>query len=447
MANIDILLEALKNLNEDKNSPFDTSLTGDKRKGYIDALKKILQASAPGQQGGQSGSSGQQQKADPRFKQPNINNNNSQNNDSNNNENDSEDKNNPQGNQKQQNNKSNNTLNQPSEKEIAELIDKIQKARKEAKEKAKQAKKEAEKAEEKAKNPNSDSEEAEQAADEAEKAQNDAEKAEEIEKKLDELEDDAEDAESKEEANKLKARLNRIATFWDDEENQKELQRDSKKRRLSKELEKSLRQARSNAPKKNYNYKTLTIKEIVANIMRTIKTQLSSYRDSDWGMYNPRSADLGYIAPGRFTDEKRNKPKVIFYFDVSGSWCGNDIKIAMGHRIEESLKKFHQEGKIDLSCFYFGGSVHTSFTKKDQTNSDEPSIHIRELVETKSIDNIIIMTDNDPSWSGDAIKVPGYAWLLFYDTPNSRYAANLSGKKGTSIFMIDHSAEDEAAKN
>ena len=114
----------------------------------------------------------------------------------------------------------------------------------------------------------------------------------------------------------------------------------------------------------------------------------------------------------------------------------------MGHRIEESLKKLDTEGKIDLSCFYFGNNIHTSFTTRDQSNSSEPSAHIRELVETKNIDNIILMTDSDPGWSGDSIKVPGYAWLLFYDYANHEYANNLSGKKGTSIFMIDHSAED-----
>ena len=116
------------------------------------------------------------------------------------------------------------------------------------------------------------------------------------------------------------------------------MQSDSKARLKYREVQKQLTQAKKNAQNKNSQYRPATISEIVNNINRTIKNQTQQYRDSDWSHYNNRSDELGYLAPGRFNAEKYNKPKVVFYFDVSGSWCYNKEKIAMGHRIEEALK-------------------------------------------------------------------------------------------------------------
>ena len=109
----------------------------------------------------------------------------------------------------------------------------------------------------------------------------------------------------------------------------------------------------------------------------------------------------------------------------------------MGHRIEEALKKLQQEKKINLSCFYFGTKVHTEFTTSDGGNSDATIHHAIDLLNNKMLDNVIIMTDSDPR-SDQELTVPGYAWLLFYDTISESLATNVKGKKGTSVVMIEH---------
>ena len=183
---------------------------------------------------------------------------------------------------------------------------------------------------------------------------------------------------------------------------------DAAERKAYQSVAKELRKMKLANLKRNYAYTPLSIDEIVHNIIHTIKTQIQPQRDSSWSRYNPKSDDLGYIAPGRYMNDKKKKPKVVFFFDVSGSWCGDKVKIDMGHRIEEALKVLHDKGKIDLTCLYFGTKVHSTFTTDDQGNSDAPIPDAIEMVKNGDLDNIIIMTDDNPQ-SDEKLEVPGYA--------------------------------------
>ena len=259
---------------------------------------------------------------------------------------------------------------------------------------------------------------------------------------LDELEKEARKAKAQSDANKIKARLDSIADFWENPENKQKAKKDKLNRDNYKKLSRELWQARNNVKKRNYNYKPMTITEITQNIVHTIKNQVKMVRDSSWSRYNARSDDLGYIAPGRYNKEVKKIPDVIFYFDVSGSWYSNKEKIDMGHRIEEALKVLDKQHKIHLSCFYFGTKVHAEFTTKDLGNSDAPIPHAIDLVNAGKLDNVIIMTDADP-YSEEKLRVPGYAWLLFYDDVNESLADNVSGEKGTKIVMIEHDKTEQ----
>lgn len=265
-------------------------------------------------------------------------------------------------------------------------------------------------------------------------------------KEAERLAQEANDGEGKEaekaqsDANKIAARLKSIADFWEGEKGEEhldDLKADARERKAYQSVAKELRKMKLANLKRNYSYTPLSIDEIVHNIIHTIKTQIQPQRDSSWSRYNPKSDDLGYVAPGRYMNNKKKKPKVVFFFDVSGSWCGDKVKIDMGHRIEEALKVLHDKGKIDLTCLYFGSKVHSTFTMNDQSNSDAPIPDAIEMVKNGDLDNIIIMTDDNPH-SDEKLEVPGYAWLLFYDTVSESLATNVKGKKGTKIVMIEH---------
>lgn len=237
-------------------------------------------------------------------------------------------------------------------------------------------------------------------------------------------------------ANKSNARLQKISDFWDDK-NLGNLEKDKTHRLSAKEVRNQIDQAKRNAWIKNNDYRTLSINEITNNLIRTIKNQVRYQRDSDWSHYNQRAHDLGYVSPGRFTDDKYNKPKVVFYFDVSSSWADDAKKIAIGHRVEESLKKLMEEGLIDLRCLYFGDEVYDQFTSGGGNAPGVPTAHAAELLAHKELDNVIIMTDSDVV-AKDFVRVPGYAWLLFYDNFSKSLINKVSGKNGTSVFMIKH---------
>ena len=414
--------EALQKLRED-NIPDEIAeivnpYTGDKAKGFEQALGAIAGALF----GDPQESQGQPAKPDPRMKPLPV-----------------QPKSKPSDNQKQDNqeNQENSQNSQEKDskdnaedsadkaltpKEIEELVDRVQKARNRADDVINDA------------------------GDKIDHSKADA-----LDNKLDDLEQKAEDAETEAdakeveaEANKIEARLKTIADFWEGEAGEKhrrEAKRDSESRRASKEAEsevkQALAQAKRNARNRWREYEPMTVDEIVHNIVRTIKNQIKAERDSSWDRYNPRSDDLGYIAPGRYTAEKKKKPKVVFYFDISGYWCNDDIKIGMGHRIEEALKALDQKDEIELYCFYFGTKVWDHFHTHDQGNSDAPIPHAINLLEAGELDNVIIMTDNNPH-SNEVLNVPGYAWLLFYDTISESLATNVSGDKGTKIVMIEH---------
>lgn len=416
---VKLLLE--QRLKEDNNEipaieiPYED---GDKKKGYLDALNKLA-ASLFGKKS--KANETQSLKDDPRLKPiPSADNEN----DDNDQQQSDDDKSQPNNNQNNSKNKDKKNKKTPdkspkhndgtlSREEVDKLIDKIKETRNKLDDVI---------------------DDNDNKIDHNSTVPNDIEKSKD---ELNKLEDDAKEAESAKEVNGIKSRLQKIADFWDDEDNVKQMQSDAKSRTTYKELQKQLIQAKRNAQRKDSRYRPATISEIVNNISRTIKDQTSQYRDSDWSHYNNRSDELGYLAPGRFTAEKYNKPKVVFYFDVSGSWCYNKEKIDMGHRIEEALKKLNREGRIDLKCLYFGTRVNDQFTTKDQGNSAEPIPHALELLEYGELDNLIIMTDNDP-WCDKTLKVPGYVWLLFYDDANENFATHVSGQKGTTIFMIQH---------
>ena len=402
---------------------------GDKKKGYLDALNKL--ANVLFNKNGMKKSDDKSSPADPRLKplpmnsDDNDNNNdesddnnesdnNSENNPNNNNDND---KSSDENEKKNNNNKSDKNDNKGdgtlSKEEIDKLIDKIKETRN--------------KLDDVIDDNDNKIDHNSEVSDNAEEAKDE----------LDKLEDDAKEADNINAVNKIQNRLQKIADFWNNEDNVKQMQSDSKARLKYREVQKQLTQAKKNAQNKNSQYRPATISEIVNNINRTIKNQTQQYRDSDWSHYNNRSDELGYLAPGRFNAEKYNKPKVVFYFDVSGSGWYNKEKIAMGHRIEEALKKLDREGRIDLRCLYFGSRVHDKFTVSDPSNSDAPIPHAIGLLNHDELDNVIIMTDSDP-YSSDYLKVPGYAWLLFYDYANSAFATHVSGQKGTTIFMIQH---------
>lgn len=241
-------------------------------------------------------------------------------------------------------------------------------------------------------------------------------------------------------------RIERAKHFFDSTEedgqnNQKNLIQDIRKKHIEDKKKQLARAAWQQANKnaaRNYNYKLVNISVITNKIVNTIKGEVKKYRTSDYQHYNARSEEAGYVVPGRYWEEKYDIPKIGFFFDYSGSWKGNVEKIEMGKRIRESLIALEKRKLIKLGIFYFADKTSTNSDAVGSGNSDAPIPYIKQMVDAHELDNVIIMTDSDPSGNGYSVTVPGYCWLLFYDNVSSFITTSIKGKKGTDIYMIEH---------
>lgn len=258
---------------------------------------------------------------------------------------------------------------------------------------------------------------------------------------LDQLSDEARAAKTQADIDKISARLERIKQFWD-EDSIKQHTDDAQVRKVRTSpsmVARNFARYANQRHKQDHRYKAMQIDMIAQNIARTIKNEISIKRDSSWSRYNPRSDDLGYIQPGRYNKEVKDRPVVLFYFDVSGSWSGNQEKINMGHRIEQALIQLDKQKKIKLIRKYFGRKAHDEFTTSDSGNSSEPGPDIIRMQQAGLCDNLIIMTDSDPQPTSPAV-IDGCVWLLFYDYVSGAVVENIKSKdkRNTFIYMIEH---------
>lgn len=258
---------------------------------------------------------------------------------------------------------------------------------------------------------------------------------------LDQLSDEARAAKTQADIDKISARLERIKQFWDDA-SVKQHTDDAEIRKAMRSpsaVAKKFARYANQRHKRDYRFKALRIDVIARNIARSIKNEISLKRDSSWSRYNPRSDDLGYIQPGRYNKEVKDRPVVLFYFDVSGSWCGNQEKIHMGHQIEQALIQLDKQKKIKLIRKYFGTKAHDEFTNSDHGNSSEPGPDIIRMQQAGLCDNLIIMTDSDPHPTSHVV-IDGCVWLLFYDSVSDPVVENITAKNPEKrfIYMIQH---------
>lgn len=413
------------------------SYSEDKKQGIVSAISTILQASGmnlPGF-GGQGESNW-----DERLKQPNLNS--PQNGQSNNKNKPNQDPNNKDNQTDSGNNDKNKQLNQDKIEEIRKLVKELRNAADDVIDDNDQRI-----------NPDQSNDTSnDTSSDESNKPTDGIQStAKDISDKAKELEKDIkQDNNPEQNIDGYKKRLEKIADFWDDdtiEDVKKEIGSGKEYQELRKRLKAELKQALSN--KVYYrNVKTVNIDGIVQDIVHTLKTDPVTYRNSDYRHYNPRSELFGRPVPGRFQAQKNNKiPTIGVFFDESGSWTGDAIKYSMEEKLTASIIKLEEQKKIKLlPIFYFADTTSTNKKEVGSGNSDAPVPYIKKLIENQQLDNAIIMTDNNPS-TEERVQLPGYLWLLFYDTVAESFVKNLSGKKGTSVYMINHDAEDaEAAK-
>lgn len=172
-----------------------------------------------------------------------------------------------------------------------------------------------------------------------------------------------------------------------------------------------------------------------------LQVKVNEVQDDSWSALSRRNSGVGVLKQGKKINELPDSkiPVIDFYFDCSGSWGQDDIKI--GKKAVEALAEMEEKGQIKINLYYFGDRVSTSPNETGRGTTGWNEI-VKNVIATQAT-NVIIMTDEDMEswWQGDvALKytVPGYVWYLWKNGENApRLPRDLKGRGGTQQFSFN----------
>ena len=186
--------------------------------------------------------------------------------------------------------------------------------------------------------------------------------------------------------------------------------------------------------------------DFLTSLYRAIALQVSTEetRDDTWSAISRRNSGAGVLRQGQRVTDLPNKkiPVIDFYFDQSGSWSADDIKV--GQKAVEQLADMEAKGQIKMNIYYFSDKVFTSVNDPGTQRGTRAWNDIVKNIITTQATNVIIMTDSDMEYQYDgsplSYTVPGYVWYLWKDGSNApRLPRDLKGRGGTQQFSFSSS--------
>jgi hypothetical protein len=187
--------------------------------------------------------------------------------------------------------------------------------------------------------------------------------------------------------------------------------------------------------------------EFLNSLYRAIALQVhvEETRDDSWSALSRRNSGAGVLQQGKKVQELPNKkiPIIDFYFDQSGSWSEDDIKV--GEKAVQSLADMEANGQIKINVYYFSDDVFTDAASARAMGGTFGWNEIVKNIIATQATNVIIMTDSDMEhwWNGPkalSYTVPGYVWYLWKHGSNApRLPRDLKGRGGTMQFAFDTS--------
>lgn len=192
--------------------------------------------------------------------------------------------------------------------------------------------------------------------------------------------------------------------------------------------------------------------EFLNSLYRAIALQVNTEetRDDSWSAINRRYSGTSILQPGKKFDDLPNRkiPVIDFYFDQSGSWDEDDIKV--GEKAVAALAEMEEKGQIKINIYYFSNHVFSDAqSARNEGGTMAWNDIVKNVIATQAT-NVIIMTDSDmenrwdyESWLGRgeatpaAYTVPGYVWYLWRNGENApRLPRDLKGRGGVQQFSF-----------
>lgn len=208
------------------------------------------------------------------------------------------------------------------------------------------------------------------------------------------------------------------------------------KRETDDHVYKELKRIKAQKEREAKKY-TSDIQRFKESLKKFIGNQIKKIKQPTYKVANQKYSGTGIVKPGKQRKDNKVIPVINVYFDQSGSWGPNDIRV--GEEAIGVLNNYVKRGEIIIKIFYFGNVISdTPDNVGGGTGAGEELI--RHIQATKPT-NVIVMTDDDfDSWDeitrAPYIRVPGAVWFLFRGGESIRLQEHLKGKAQTKKFFI-----------
>lgn len=189
--------------------------------------------------------------------------------------------------------------------------------------------------------------------------------------------------------------------------------------------------------KRRLEYERNPSADFLKSLQLFIKDQVSDQRFSSWSRPDRRFSGTNIIHKGKATKHDVPVPLLAVYFDRSGSW--NEEKIKVGQQAIASLNKYVKRGQLKIKVYYFSDEVTSDPNDPELNKSTEATQKILDHIEKIKANNVIIMTDSDMDGQGEfyrKVTVPGAVWFLFKGGRCYKIMEYLHGKKLNKVFDL-----------
>ena len=206
------------------------------------------------------------------------------------------------------------------------------------------------------------------------------------------------------------------------------------------------KKARDKEATRYKNYKT--IDDFKINFYRSIKNQVEKVEDEEetYNRINAPFEDDGLIRPGeRIDDVPGDIPSVDLYFDMSGSWTGDQRAITIGKQAVATIQEFADKGEIKLNVYYFSNTITTSPTDSCLGGGTGAWDDIIQNIKANHTKNVVLMTDTDmdgDAYNSGVCKVDGEVWIIwrmdnyYYHSGSKVIPEHLVGRKGNHQYAF-----------
>lgn len=246
-------------------------------------------------------------------------------------------------------------------------------------------------------------------------------------------------------------RIKNIKSLFDDEDVKKSALEETN-RKITREL------ARKKVGDTTQKYSS-PVQRFEESLKLFVKRQIREQRTSSWSRPNMSYEGTGIIRKGRRNEKSKEIPKINVYFDQSGSWGPDDIKI--GENAIGVLNNYVRRKELKIEVFYFSNHLFTNAEKARNEGGTAAGPEILEHIRSTRPDNVIIMTDNDIRLRGNSFKpyttdadgrihtdysadpipctpvqVPGAVWCLFRGRTDEDVLNYIKGRQLNKSFLI-----------